>query len=279
MRSWRMAAVGFVLGALLTACGGAPKGSGAPTSAPSSTKGGSHHTTTSSSSSTTTTSTTLALTGDIPVLEIGDSLGEDLGFGLSYEFANDPHIHFYADAVGDTGLVRPDFYNWPAHLASELASDHPKVVIVFLGANDSQNIATSSGVDQFGSAAWKAAYAGRVGQIMTEATAAGARVIWVGMPVMEDPTLSSNMAMMDSIFQSEAATHKGVIYLSSWPIFSNSAGQYTSTKTGPSGQTWVLRDPDGIHLDSDGGDLLAAAVVEKMNSSFGLHLPVLQPPS
>jgi len=272
---WARALGGFVAAATLAACGGqaASGGSTRPT-----VKGTSPHTTTSTSSTTTTT-TQPKLTGDISVLEIGDSLGEDLGFGLSYEFANDHNVHFYPAAVGDTGLVRPDYYNWPAHLQSELATDHPQVVVVFLGGNDSQNIATPSGVEVFGSAAWKATYAERAAQLMTEATSAGARVIWVGMPVMQDPTLSSNMQMMDTIFKAVAASHPGVVYLDSWPLFSTPSGQYTATKTGPNGQTWVLRDPDGTHLDSDGGDLLAAAVVAKMNASYGLHLPVLQPPS
>lgn len=281
-RWWARALTGVVLAAGLAACGtpAAAKVAGRGSTGRPGTTGPSEHATTSTSTtSTTTTSTLPKLTGTISVLEIGDSLGEDLGFGLGYELASDRTVHFYGDAVGDTGLARPDYYDWPAHLASELAAIHPQVVVVFLGANDSQNMTTSSGIVVFGTAAWKATYAERVAAVMSEATSAGARVIWVGMPVMEDPTLSSNMAMMDSIYRREAGLHPGVTYLDSWPLFSTPSGQYTATKTGPNGQTWLLRDPDGIHLDSAGGDLLASAVVAKMNASYGLHLPVLLPPA
>lgn len=275
---------GFVLAATLAACSSSAHAGPNSTSGRTSTSAGSDSTTSSlptsstSSTSSTTTSTTVKLSGQVTVLEIGDSLGEDLGFGLSYELANDHSIRLLADAVGDTGLVRSDYYDWPAHLRSELAASHPQIVVVFLGANDSQGFATSSGVEAFGTPAWMTTYGQRVAQIMSEATSAGARVIWVGMPIMQDPTLSSNVKLMNSIFERQAASHPGVTYLPSWNLFTNAAGQYTATTTGANGQTYILRDPDGIHLDSAGGDLLAAAVVAKMNSSYGLHLPVLQPP-
>lgn len=276
--------VSFAAAALLASCGsasGSPasSGSGGHGSTSDPTTSTTSSSTTTSTSSTTTTTTLPPLQGKVTVLQIGDSLGEDLGFGLQYQLANDSQVHLLADAVGDTGLVRPDYYDWPAHLESDLRSSHPQVVVVFLGANDSQNIATSSAVLQFGTSAWKKAYAARVGQVIDEATSAGARVIWVGMPVMQDPTLSSNVAMMDTIFQQEVASHPGAIYLSSNGVFANSAGQYIPTSSGPKGQTYTLRAPDGIHIAPQGGDLLAGAVLGAMNSHYGLHLKILQPPA
>jgi hypothetical protein len=44
----------------------------------------------------------------ITILDVGDSLGEDLGLGLGYTLDTNPLVHVLQDAVGDTGLARPD---------------------------------------------------------------------------------------------------------------------------------------------------------------------------
>jgi hypothetical protein len=265
-----------VLSCLLAACGAAGAGPTTSSNAPGSTP-----TTTKLATSSTTTTTLPKLSLPLTVLEIGDSLGEDLGFGLSYEFANQKKVQFFGDAVGDTGLARPDYYDWLTHLATDLATTKPQVVVIFLGANDTQGLTGGTTVEPFGTAGWNSAYATRVGQLMSEATSAGARVIWVGMPVVDaasDQILASNLATMNGIYEREAAHHPGVTYLSSMSIFATPSGAFTMTKPGPSGSTYILRAPDGVHLANAGEDLLAALVVSTMNRLYGLHLQVLQPP-
>lgn len=223
--------------------------------------------------STTTTSTLARLHGPTTVLEIGDSLGEDLGLGLHDILANDSKVTLVQAAKGDTGLVEPQYYDWPAHLRDFLALDHPQVVVVFLGANDVQNFYQGNTLETFGTPGWKATYGARVATLMREATASGARVLWVGMPIMADPTFSSDMQVIDGVYQSEAASHPGVTYFSSWSLFSTASGVYTASTTGTSGQSILLRDSDGIHITiglGSGSDYLARAVVTKMRSLYGL---------
>jgi hypothetical protein len=208
----------------------------------------------------------------LTILEIGDSLGEDLGFGLQNEFGSDPLVKVLPEAVGDTGLARPDYYNWPAHLESELQKYHPGAVIVFLGGNDGQGFDVNGEPVGFGTPAWITDYTQRVSTVMDEATSAGARVLWVGMPIMQDPSFSQTMELLNSIYRSQAAVHKGVTYFSSWHVFSNSAGQYVSEIPAPGGQQILLRDSDGVHIATGGCDRLAQAIVAPMESAWGTPL-------
>ena len=56
------------------------------------------------------------------LLVVGDSLGEDLQFGLADLLDVHRDVRLYEDAIGDTGLANVAYYNWPAHLAQDMLS-------------------------------------------------------------------------------------------------------------------------------------------------------------
>jgi hypothetical protein len=225
---------------------------------------------TTAASTTTTVAPVQAVDGKVTILEVGDSLGIDLGWGMQWALTNDSSVNLVQDAWGDSGLVNTVFYDWPETLESELQSVHPQIVVVFLGANDSQSFYVGNQYESFGTPHWKLAYGDRVASMMTEATSAGARVVWVGMPIMEPTELSSNMTVLDSVFQSEAASHSGVTYFSSWDLFETDSGQFNGGTTDVSGSELPLRDGDGIHLATGGEDLLGVAVVHEMEVIYKL---------
>ena len=191
--------LGAILVGLLGGCGATTGAS--TTSAPSSTRAsrGSTVATTPATSAGTTTTTTAVVAGDgaavaghrsrravarppplaeptaaqpLTILEIGDSLGQDLGFGLQDELGSDPFVKVVQDAVGDTGLSRPDYYDWPAHLAAELQQDDPQALIVFVGGNDGQSFDVNGEAAQPFTPLWTSTYTARVATIMNEATSA-----------------------------------------------------------------------------------------------------------
>jgi lysophospholipase L1-like esterase len=206
------------------------------------------------------------------MLEIGDSLGQDLGFGLGDQFGGDSRVVVDQQAQESTGLANPGYYNWAAHLEQDLAQFHPKVVVVMLGGNDAQNFMQFNQGVVFGSALWRIDYGERVAQIMDEATAAGAHVLWVGLPIMQDPTFSHQMAELNSVFAAQAWQHPGVTYYPSWKLFSTPAGQYSAYLRTPSGQEIEARDNDGVHLAPAGWDYLAAALVKPMETAWRISL-------
>jgi hypothetical protein len=108
------------------------------------------------------------------ILDIGDSIGVDLGFGLGDVFANDPYVRVLQKGHIDTGLARPDAYNWPAVLEADLRQYHPGVVVMMIGANDDQALSVPGGSSvAVGTAEWNRAYHDRIDLVMAEATAAG----------------------------------------------------------------------------------------------------------
>ena len=207
------------------------------------------------------------------ILEIGDSLGEDLGFGLEGVLGRDPRVVLHTEAVGDTGLANVAYYNWPATFERELRTFHPGLVVVFIGGNDAQGFDVGSRPALFGTPFWRAAYAARVRTMMAEATAAGAHVLWVGMPVMGPGTgLSPDMAKLDAIYASVARSFPLVRYLSTWRLLETSSGQFATSLPNGSGQLVTVRDPDGVHLTGAGGDLAARAVVGAVRADWHVRL-------
>lgn len=207
------------------------------------------------------------------LLKIGDSLGEELGFGLTDVIGPTPAVRVLQDAVGDSGLARPDFYNWPVHLASELRADRPAAVVVLLGGDDGQNFVDAGTVVHFGTARWHAVYSSRVAEMMDEATQAGAHVLWVGVPIMSSPVLSAEMAKMNSIYAAQAARHPGVTFLSTWSLFASPHGTYAASLPDASGKPVLLRNPDGVHFSRAGEDRLATAVVAAMDRAWHISIP------
>jgi peptidoglycan DL-endopeptidase LytF len=199
-----------------------------------------------------------------PVLEIGDSLGIDLGWGLTDELSASRH-RLVAVAVGDTGLAEPSYYDWPAQLAVDLRLYHPGTVVVFLGANDVESFYSDDRFFAFGSSGWAALYARRVAKLIDEAVSAGAKVLWVGMPPMDDPSFSSDMAALNAVYRAEALAHRpDVSYYASWRVLGGPQGQYREALAGPDGEQVALRAPDGVHITRAGGDLLGKAVVARL---------------
>ena len=209
----------------------------------------------------------------LSVLEIGDSLGVDLGLGLDALLGHDPRVQLHTEAVGDTGLANVPYYNWPATLERELRTYHPGLVVVFIGGNDAQGFDVGSRPALFGTSFWHAAYSARVRTMMREATATGAHVLWAGMPVMGPSSgLSPAMAKLDAIYAAQAKHNPRVRYLSTWRLFEDRASQYATALPNAAGQLVTVRDPDGVHLTMDGSERVASAVVTAVDSDWHVHL-------
>jgi hypothetical protein len=211
------------------------------------------------------------------VLEIGDSLGIDLGDQLSAQL-DTALAHTTVASLGDTGLANIAYYDWSTHLAALLATDHPQVVVVFLGANDDQGIVVNGRAAVPGSPAWTAGYAQRVDVILHEASGAGARVVWVGMPPMASPELNATVALEDRIFRSQTAASAQAVYVSATAVLGTSAGLYESYGVDASGQRTALRTPDGVHLTPAGAGLLARTVIDAIDGRWQLNLTAPGPP-
>lgn len=208
----------------------------------------------------------------LTLLSVGDSIGTDLGFGVADAFSSDPSVDVVQRGVIDTGLARSDYYNWPVQLEAELNQLHPKIVVIMMGANDSQAFFDNGSYIQFNTAQWWQAYAARVGLVMSEATAAGAHMIWVGLPPMDTSILPLwYLQRVNGVYKSEAAKHPGVLFFPSWKLLSNAKGGFTLYLT-IDGTVQQIRTSDGVHLDPAGYDLLGQALIAPMEHAWHVDL-------
>ena len=206
------------------------------------------------------------------LLVLGDSLGIDFGQPLVNALAATDVVSAVLDGHIDTGLSRPDYFDWQTELQHDITRFQPAAIVVFIGANDPQNFMDGSTSLTYGSAAWNAAYAKRVATFMQTAVASGARVLWVGMPPMAAPGLNAQMENLNVIDQSQAASHRGVTYFASWPVLSNAQGQYSAFLPNASGAEVQVRALDGTHLAPPGAQRLSQATIAFMGHEWGLVL-------
>jgi hypothetical protein len=222
---------------------------------------------------------TLLPTAAVPlrVLEIGDSLGIDLGDQLRSFLGTTGRAEVTVASVGDSGLSNVSFYDWPLHLALLLTTDRPQVVVVFLGTNDDQGLDVDGAAAEPGTPAWAAGYTQRVDDVLEEATRAGVRVVWVGVPPMENFDLNEAMERENAIFQGQTESFPGTLYVPSAAVLGNASGSYEPSGVDGSGGEVALRTPDGVHLTPDGAGVLAQAVIDAVDRRWHLGLTVPAP--
>ncbi|HEY3842236.1 MAG TPA: DUF459 domain-containing protein [Acidimicrobiales bacterium] len=207
------------------------------------------------------------------VLIVGDSLGIDMGGPLQNDLANTGVVTATLDARESTGLTRPDYFNWPLQLQTDLHSSAAQVVVIMMGANDPQDFPGPPDIP-YTSPQWNPDYASRVAAFMQLAASGGATVIWVGMPPMQNPALSSKMLDIDTIDQQQAALQKPPVnFISTWTLLGTAQGTYTPFITNAAGQVVNVRTPDGTHLTPAGGEVLSQRVVNYLRGNLHFVLP------
>jgi hypothetical protein len=214
--------------------------------------------------------------GRCTVLEIGDSLGEDLGIGLGQVLAPSTGLNFVMLDKVSTGLANSWYYNWPVHLAADLTQYHPQLVVVMLGANDEQGMLVNGCALVCGTAAWEKAYLSDIREIITEATSTGAYVLWVGLPIMQPVAYSQGVALLNSLYKLGATTQADATFVPTWSLFSNLEGRFEST-AGVNGIETTLRASDGIHFSPSGWDVLATYVIREMALIYHVKLVPTSP--
>jgi uncharacterized protein len=241
-------------------------------------------TTVSTSLPTTTAASTLLSTrklalpenGKLTILEIGDSLGIDLEEGMKSELATNKKIRLINRSQVSTGLTSPAFYDWPTHFQAFLNQFHPKLVTVFFGANDTHSI-TFHGVSQpIGTAGWKKAYSAEVQKIDAEATAAGASVLWIGLPVMSSPIYAAMTRVINSTVESALSKSTNAKYLNTQSVLANATGKFAFVQR-VNGVSQYIRANDGIHINTVGHLVLATYVVKQLSKIYDLPVVPAQP--
>jgi hypothetical protein len=195
---------------------------------------------------------------------LGDALGGGLGAGLSRVAeaagAYDVSVRFNEES----GLARPEVYDWPATVSKILRSNSYGVIVVMLGANDTQPIRGPDGVrTPTGTPEWAAAYGERVDRMLSELAASGARILWVGPPPMRDPQYDAAIKEIAAI-QRQRVEAGGATFIDMRPVLAAADGSFADSGPDDTGTVTRLRGRDGVSFYKAGnnrmGQIVLAAV-------------------
>jgi hypothetical protein len=162
-------------------------------------------------------------------------------------------------------LIVPQYFNWPLHLRAVALARRPRLVVYMGSANDGQPIFYQGAFRQPGSAGWDAAYEQLVGRMMKDVVTTGARLLVVGEPAMQSPSLTTAMAALDAVYATEAHRYKDVYFFDPGTILNGPSGQYEAS-IDIDGKLTPTR-LDGIHLNIAGSVYLArhlGKLIEKL---------------
>ncbi len=199
------------------------------------------------------------------VLLVGDSTMDAVGTATLRQLSATGVTDARLDYRVSTGLSRPDYFDWPAHLRELRAAEQPEVIVVMLGANDAQPILVEGEVEQHGTERWSNAYRQRVAALLDELTTGPTWVIWIGQPVMRNDPYDSRLRGLNDIVASETARYPNAVYLDPRPLTSDVDGGFTAYLPDADGNQQLIRQTDGVHFTPDGGERVAPAVVAEID--------------
>jgi uncharacterized protein len=195
------------------------------------------------------------------VLFAGDSLSTGPAVFFDRWGAATGAVATTLDNRGSSGLVRPDFLNWPRRLEADIAASDPHVVVFMVGANDDQGLVVGGVARRSGDPLWQEEYRRRAARVMRLATAGGRRLVWVGMPPMRPSPYGRAIATIDRVISDEARLHPGVSYVDPALSVGTAEGNFAALLPDRGGRRVAMRAPDGIHLSSAGAQRVSSQVV------------------
>jgi hypothetical protein len=255
----------------------APSPAAVDASSPATAAGAS--TTTTSTTSTTAPSAATAAgppTAADParVLVVGDSDAGTFGPYLKVLLDDTELAETIVDYKVSSGLSRPDFFDWPAHLRATLPTADPDIVVVTFGGNDAQGISVASGEFIIGDPVaneeeWSEEYTRRAGEVMDLLLEGDRTVIWVGIPNDDNPEVTARMAVQDQAARAAAAARPDIEFVDTWARFSGRSGGWAEYVVDPrDGQGKDVRAGDGFHLNEIGAEILALDIAEVVKADL-----------
>jgi len=202
----------------------------------------------------------------------GDSMAMVFGESLEALAEKTDVIDATLDSHVNTGLSRPDYFDWPKRLRAEMDGLRPDVAVAVFGANDWQNVEYEGQVLRRGSPEWLELYRRRTSAAMDILVGSAHRPVWwVGMPVARNAEQSAVYRALNKIYVAEAKKRPDVHYVDTYTMFCDASGRYADYLIGLSGQRELMRQGDGIHWSRAGGDLAASAVLDQIKKRWRIE--------
>ncbi len=150
----------------------------------------------------------------------------------------------------------------------ELAEQDPDLIIQMVGFWEDQVVGETAS-DQPG---WAQRYRAQVVEPFLDlVTAEGAKVLWIGMAAVDEPTVTERFARLNSVYAQVAEDREDTDYLAAGEYLSGPDGGYAEIITSPiTGQPIRLRRIDGLHLCPEGVATLGAPVLDRIAEQWNV---------
>jgi uncharacterized protein len=208
----------------------------------------------------------------------GDSLVVTPGESIVRALEDTGAVKAVAPVEGrvSTGLERPELFDWYERIRKGLRRERPAAVVVSFGANDDHDymsgLPAGVTIGDFGSETWTAEYRRRVAAVMDLVARDRRLLFWIGLPITSDSAQSARFDAINRIVHDEAAKREGrVFYIDTYTLFAGQDGGYAEYLPDATGGLVKVRRGDGVHFERAGGDIIAAAVLEKLRTAVRLR--------
>ena len=235
--------------------------------------------TTSAAAAASTTTTTTTTTTTVPIRRTvtdadplrvyvtGDSQATYLGQAVTTEGGSRPLTVSVDDRIS-TSLARPDYFDWPAQWAAVMADTDPDVVVVFVGANDHQDMADGVGERLVeGSDPWQTEWRARLSTALDVLSSDDRPVLWVTQPPMRDGELDAGIELINRLAAEVIAERPSVTTIDIWELFGGASG-YAERLAGPDGETITARVSDGVHVSRPAASWIADLVFAEFDRAW-----------
>ncbi len=201
------------------------------------------------------------------LLITGDSMAQPLDAQLARRLSG-PGVDTVRDAHLGTGISTTQIVDWGQLATSQIKSESPDAVVMFIGANDSFSMKNASGADvECCNAQWAALYSTRVRRLMDTFRRGGAaRVYWLTLPLPRDAKRVPYARAVNAAVAVAAQPYRSTVrVLDMVPVFTPS-GFRASMDLG--GKSTIVRNPDGIHLNDAGANHAAGLLETRLRADF-----------
>ncbi len=179
----------------------------------------------------------------------GDSLGQFMAAHIAYRIAPPERSDIAIDYHISTGLARPDYFDWPAHLTSVISEeDRPEALVFMVGGNDDQAMRLQATRLEPMTPEWLEEYSRRVGLLMDVTAYSDTRLFWVLLPPMDEDRREIISNQINDIVKLEAGSRPWVTLVEIDDLFVDSNGNFSRFIDDADGVQQLARQQDGVHI-------------------------------
>ncbi len=175
------------------------------------------------------------------------------------------------DAKVGTGISKTGVVDWGRLATTQIAERPAEAVVVFLGANEGFPMPIGGRDVECCSPAWIAEYATRTRAVIEAYRRGGAkRIYWLTLPAPREAALAKITGVVnDAIRVAASGFGAPVQIVDAAELFSPGFRYRDALQV--EGRERLVRDPDGIHLNERGAEVLADQLLVRLRRDFVLE--------